>query len=284
MDRKKYKIHAGSYVLELGLETKIMGVINMTPDSFSKDGLAGSLSKAQRLAATMIRDGAHILDIGGESSRPGSRSVSVKEERERVIPLVKALAKKYKTPISVDTYKLQIVKEALDAGASIINTIKGVNPDKSLLKMIRAYKAAVVLMHMRGTPQTMQKKIFYKDVVKEIIGELQGALRQCLDAGIDRKHIIIDPGIGFGKTVEHNLEILNRLDEFGRLKQPILIGASRKSFIGHILNQPVEHRLAGSLAAACLAVSRGAHIIRAHDVKETGEALKTADMILNSDF
>jgi len=201
-----------------------------------------------------------------------------------VIPLVKALAKKYKTPISVDTYKLQIVKEALDAGASIINTIKGVNPDKSLLKMIRDYKAAVVLMHMRGTPQTMQKKIFYKDVVKEIIGALETSVQKCLDAGIDRKHIIIDPGIGFGKTVEHNLEILNRLDEFGRLKQPILIGASRKSFIGHILNQPVEHRLAGSLAAACLAVSRGAHIIRAHDVKETGEALKTADMILNSDF
>ena len=280
MDRKKYQIHAGQYVLELGCETKVMGIINMTPDSFSKDGLAGSLSKAQRLAAAMIREGAHIIDVGGESSRPGSRSISIKEERERVIPLVKSLVKKYRIAISVDTYKPAIAKEALDAGASIINTIKGVNPDKSLLKLIRDHKAAVVLMHMRGTPQTMQKKVFYKDVVKEIIEELKDSIKKCLDAGIDRTHIIIDPGIGFGKTVDHNLQILNHLEEFNRLRQPVLIGVSRKSFIGHILNQPVEHRLAGSLAAACLAVSHGAHIVRVHDVKETAEAVKIIDEIL----
>lgn len=279
MKRKSYQIHAGQHVLNLGLETKVMGIINMTPDSFSKDGLAGSLSRAQRLAARMIQGGAHILDIGGESSRPGSSRISIEEERRRVIPLIKALVKKHRIPISVDTYKSQIAKEALDAGASMVNTIKGVNPDKSLLKMIRDYKSAVVLMHMRGVPQTMQKKILYKDVIKEITAELKGAVRKCLDAGIDRKHIIIDPGIGFGKTVDHNLEILNRLDEFGRLDQPVLIGVSRKSFIGHILNRPVEHRLAGSLAAACLAVVRGAHIVRVHDVKETAQAVKIIDEI-----
>ncbi len=263
-----------------------MGIINMTPDSFSKDGLSGStaLAKAQRLAARMIHDGAHILDIGGESSRPGSLRISVEEERRRVIPLVQVLVKKHQVPVSVDTYKPGIAKEALDAGASIINTIKGVKPDKSLLSMIRDYKAAVVLMHMRGTPLTMQKKIFYKNVIDEVIEELRNSVRLCLDIGIGKNQIIIDPGIGFGKTVEQNMELLRRLNEFSMLKVPLLIGVSRKSFIGHILNQPVEKRLAGSLAAACIGVSRGAHIVRVHDVPETLQALRTADAIINSPF
>lgn len=282
MRKQKYILQARDYKIELGRKTAVMGIINMTPDSFSRDGLAGSLRRAKNQALRMVRDGADILDIGGESSRPGARPVSVDEERQRVIPLVKALAAKMCVPISVDTYKPAIAREALDAGASIINTIKGLSPDKALLRAVRDYQAAIVLMHMPGTPRVMQKMTSYKDVVRDVKKGLERSVKTCLEAGISRRQIVIDPGIGFGKTLEQNLQLLAGLSEFAGLGVPLLVGVSRKSLIGHLLDVPVDQRLTGSLAAACVSVGRGADIVRVHDVSETVQALRIVDAIENS--
>ncbi len=282
--RKQFKIHAGKYCLALGKKTNIMGVINLTPDSFSQDGcLTGernTIRKALLTAKKFLRNSADIIDIGGESTRPGAKRVSVKEEIARVIPVLKALVKE-DVPISVDTYKFAVAKAALDEGASIINTIMGVNPDQRLLKMVRNYHCAIVLMHMQGTPQMMQKNICYANVVEEIINSMRTSVDVCLDIGLKRSQIIIDPGIGFGKTVEHNLEIINRLQSFKILKQPFLIGTSRKSFIGKVLNQAVDKRLIGTIATVCAGIMNGAHIVRVHDVKEVKEAVQMMDAIRN---
>lgn len=262
-----------------------MGIMNLTPDSFSGDGRRSkdpsdtgrNLSFARRL----LRQGAEILDIGGESTRPGAGSVLIREEIRRVVPTIQKLAKETAAPISIDTYKATVARHALDAGASIVNNIMGTSSDKNLLKMIRNYDAAVVLMHIRGRPRTMQKNIHYQNLMAEILSELKKSIENCLEIGIKSDKIIIDPGIGFGKTAVHNLEIINRLAEFQSLKQPLLIGPSRKSFIGHVLNQDVRHRLTGTLAAVCAGILRGAHVVRAHDVKEVKEAALMIDAILN---
>ncbi len=257
-----------------------MGIINMTPDSFSGDGVS-SAAQGFKLAQKLIADGADILDIGGESSRPGSKRISVQEELERVIPLIKKLTKVYSIPISVDTYKPQVAQMALEAGASIVNTIKGVDPDKTLLKIIKRYNAGIVLMHMQGSPRTMQKNIKYTNLMKEISDSLRESIEICLEIGINSDKIIVDPGIGFGKTVEHNLEIINRLDTLKTLKMPILIGPSRKSFIGKILKNEVEDRLAGTIAAVCASIVKGAHIVRVHDVRAVKQASLLTDAIIN---
>jgi len=242
--RKQYNFYAGEHCLELGLRTKIMGILNITPDSFSHDGCLDHSKdiqkKAIRLALKKVREGADIIDIGGESSRPGSKKITAQEEISRIIPTVRDLSKKIKVPISVDTYKSTVAKHALDAGATIINDIKGVNLERSLLKMISKYNASILLMHMQGIPSTMQKTIHYRDVVKDILNELSTSTKMCLDYGIARNKIIIDPGIGFGKNLEHNLEILNRLNNFQSLNLPLLIGTSRKSSIGNILNNDIN--------------------------------------------
>lgn len=263
-----------------------MGIVNCTPDSFSHDGCLGKggAPAAVRYAKKLIREGADIIDIGGESSRPGARQISAAEEIKRVVPVIQALAKTHSTiPISVDTYKTDVTKAALDAGAQIVNNIKGAQPDKKLLQVVRDYKAAVVLMHMKGTPQTMQKNPRYRQIIGEITANLRKSIEICLEIGIKSDRIIIDPGIGFGKTVAHNLNIINNLQDFHVLGCPLLIGTSRKSFIGKILdNDDVKDRLIGSIVTAGTCVLKGAHIIRAHDVKKTKEAVSVLDAILKS--
>lgn len=257
-----------------------MGILNMTPDSFSGDGSLDA-EKALRRARRLIREGADILDIGGESTRPGARRIAVEEEIRRVVPLIRRLAGKIRIPISVDTYKPQVARRALDAGASIINNIMGTPPDRRLLRMARDYNAGIVLMHIRGTPRTMQKNPVYADLISEIIGALRKSMENCLEIGIKSDRIIIDPGISFGKTVEHNLEIINRLEDFKALHKPVLLGTSRKSFIGKVSDKDTSHRLIGSVATVCAGIMRGAHIVRVHDVKAVQEAAVMIDAVLN---
>ncbi|MBF0521794.1 MAG: dihydropteroate synthase [Candidatus Omnitrophica bacterium] len=283
--RKAYTLHAGGYQLQLGAQTKIMGILNLTPDSFSGDGLLKNNrdlhDRAVRQAHKLIQDGADILDIGGESTRPGAKQISANEEIARVIPTISCLAKKIKIPISIDTYKPQVAQKALEAGATIVNNIMGTNPQTKLLKMVKNYDATIVLMHIKGTPRTMQKNIFYKNCVQEIVETLQKSLEKCLEIGIKKDRIIIDPGIGFGKTVEHNLEILNRLQAFKILHQPLLIGTSRKAFIGKILNKDTSDRLIGTIASVCAGIINGAHLVRIHDVAALKEAITVTDAIIN---
>ncbi|MBI4431920.1 MAG: dihydropteroate synthase [Candidatus Omnitrophica bacterium] len=244
-----------------------MGVLNVTPDSFSDGGFYLKPETAARRALQMEEEGAHLIDVGGESSRPGSQPVSAKEEIQRIRPVLKILAKKIKIPLSVDTAKYDVALAALDEGAEVINDITALRQDKKLGKLIARYKAGIVLMHMRGTPQTMQTQPIYRDVLKDAAGFLKKAVTRALDAGIARSSIILDPGFGFGKKLEHNLTLLSRFDFFQSLRLPLLAGLSRKSFIGGLLDVPVGERLAGSLAAASVAIHRGAHMLRVHDVR-----------------
>lgn len=282
--RPDYLVFARDYTLVLGKKTHIMGVINVTPDSFSGDGTLKNknhIAASLRLALRHINEGADIIDIGGESSRPGAKKISAIEEIDRVIPLIKKLSKVAKVPISVDTYKGTTAQHALDAGASIINNIQGIKSEKNLLKMAARYQAGIVLMHMRGNPLTMQKKTSYQNLIPNIIHKLKIALENCLEIGIKSDNIIIDPGIGFAKTLEQNLEILHRLSEFKVLKKPILIGTSRKSFIGNILNRAPNERLTGTIASCVLAATNGAHILRVHDVRPLVQAAAVTDAINN---
>lgn len=283
--RKPHIVSAGRHLLHLGTRTYIMGILNMTPDSFSGDGcFRGSkdaINSAVRLAQRFVREGADIIDIGGESSRPGSLKVSVGEELRRVIPAIRILARKIKIPISVDTYKPLVARHALDEGASIVNNIMGTKIEKSFLRMIRQYDAAIVLMHMRGTPRTMQRNPHYKNVVSEITDSLKKSIGNCLEIGIKSDKIIVDPGIGFAKTAGHNLEIIYHLRRFEILRRPVLVGLSRKSFIGKVLGKDVSGRLYGSLAGACASILNGAHIIRAHDVGATKEIAVMIDAVMN---
>ncbi len=269
----------------MGKRTQVMGIINLTPDSFSGDGCLSDARDGSRravlLARKFVREGADILDVGAESSRPGARRIPAKEEISRILAVIRRLVRECPVPISIDTYKPLVAKHALDEGAAIVNCIEGADPDKSILRMVRDYNAAIVLMHMRATPRTMQKNIYYKDLLGEITTALRRSIEKCLEIGIESDRIIIDPGIGFGKTAEHNLEIINRLEVFKVLKKPILIGASRKSFIGKVLKREASHRLIGSLASVCAGILNGAHIVRVHDVAPTKDAATMMDAILN---
>lgn len=284
--RKVYTQTFGQHTLHFGKTTHIMGIINITPDSFSHDGLLQNdafADEALTKAKTLVQHGATIIDIGGESSRPGAAPVSTEEEIRRIIGPVQKIAAWGQVPVSVDTYKTDVAHAALDAGAVIINNIKGICPDEQLIHLLKQHNAGIVLMHIQGTPQTMQKQVQYQDVISEIYAELQNSVNFCLDHGLSQDKIIIDPGIGFGKTVEHNLKIIKHLQAFKRIDCPLLIGTSRKSFIGKILNQDIpEERLEGSLASAVTSITHGAHIIRAHDVKQTQRAAQITDAILNS--
>lgn len=286
--RKTFTVTASSHRLVLGNQTRIVGIVNATPDSFSRDGCLCKNRKnhntALSLARKHIRNGADIIDVGGESTRPGAKRISPKAEIARVIPIITALAKKATVPISIDTYKPQVAKSALDAGASIVNDIMGTKLDPQLLKMIKNYNAAIILMHIRGTPRTMQKRIYYKDVTAEIIASLRKSIEKCLEIGIKSDRIIIDPGIGFGKTVEHNLEILNRLGDFKKLRRPLLVGTSRKSLIGKVLKKDVSSRLIGTVSTVCASILNGAHIVRVHDVKAICEAVTMTDAIINEHY
>lgn len=259
-----------------------MGILNITPDSFSDGGkYFGNIDEAVRRAVQMLKDGADIIDIGAESTRPGAAYISKEEEIERIIPVIERVVKETGAVVSVDTYKSETAKEALKAGAVIVNDISGLKSDSKMAEVISDADAAVVIMHMQGVPQNMQENPQYEDVVEDIISELKESIAIAKIAGIKESNIVIDPGLGFGKSVSNNLEIVNRLKEFKTLGYPVLIGASRKSMIGNVLNLPVEERVEGSLAVAAAAAMNGASIFRVHDVKETKRVIAMIDAIKN---
>jgi len=273
-------------VLNFGAKTYIMGAMNLTPDSFSGDGLYSIKSSdypalALEKAEKMLKNGADIIDLGGESSRPGARSISVKEELRRVLPVLRKLAKNIAAPISIDTTKAEVAKAALESGAQIVNDIAGLR-DKRMARVAAKYKAAVVIMHMPGRPSNMQKMTAYKSLIDDIIVWLNNAVESAERAGIQSDKIIIDPGIGFGKTPGQNLEIIKRLADFKILGKPMLIGPCRKSFIGKVLKAVPQERCIGTVAACLMAAERGANIVRVHDVKEVSQALKMSAAIRNN--
>ena len=271
--------------LNLSEKTHIMGIINLTPDSFSHDGLYRQFSNnypalALEKAETMVAEGADIIDLGGQSTRPGAKNISIPEELRRVEPVIKLLAKKIKAPVSIDTAKPEVAKAAMDAGAQIINDISGLR-NKDMIKVAAQYKAAVVIMHMLGKPANMQKIIRYKSLIDDISIYLKDAITAAQAGGIKPDKIIIDPGLGFGKTPDHNLEIIKHLSDFKALGKPILIGPSRKSFVAKVIKSNSESRVSGSLAACVMAAERGANIVRVHDVKETSLSLKMVEAVKN---
>ncbi len=267
----------GEYSFEFGKRTYLMGILNITPDSFSDGGRFFDLTDAVLHAFQMAKDGADLIDVGGESTRPGAESVPVEEEIRRVVPVVRKVRQKSGVPISVDTYKSEVAKAALEAGANIVNDISGLHFDSKMAETIAEHGAGVVLMHIKGTPRDMQSNPQYGDVVKEVYDYLSRAVEAAAKSGI--KQIMIDPGIGFGKTVNHNLELINRLDALKAIGVPLLIGVSRKSFIGKLLDTPVEARLEGTAAAVTASILRGADIIRVHDVREMRRVALVADAI-----
>jgi dihydropteroate synthase len=272
--------HLPDRVLSFSRRPLVMGIVNVTPDSFSDGGQFTSPDAALRHALQLVEQGADLLDIGGESSRPGAQPVPVDEELRRVLPVVEQLAGRCPVPISIDTSKAEVARACLAAGAQVINDITALVGDPAMPEVIRLHRAAVILMHMQGTPATMQVAPHYQDVVREIYGFFEERLHHLADVGIAGTQTAIDPGIGFGKTADHNLELLARLDEFQRLGRPVCLGVSRKGFTGRLLNRPVGQRLAGSLAAVAFAQSRGAvQLVRVHDVAATRDLVLMFDLI-----
>jgi dihydropteroate synthase len=264
----------------MSCHTVVMGIVNVTPDSFYDGGKRFETRRAIADALEMVNSGAEILDVGGESTRPGAQPVPLEEELRRVLPLVRELRKNSSVPISIDTYKEAVARAALDAGADIVNDISALRFDPAMAVLVASEKVPVILMHMQGVPRTMQVEPHYQDVVREVKDFLAERLRAAKEAGIASGRIIVDPGIGFGKTATHNLALLKALRSFTSLGQPLLVGISRKAFIGKILNTAaLEERLEGSLAAAVTAALSGANIVRVHDVSETYRALRVADAI-----
>ncbi len=274
------KLTWNNFHFDFSQRTYIMGILNVTPDSFSDGGMFFNEDSAVKQALRMQDEGADIIDIGGESTRPGAEKISVKEEINRIAPVIEAIAKRVNVPISVDTYKSAVAEAALSAGASMINDISGLRFDTKMSAVAARNKVPVVIMHIKGSPKNMQKNPAYKALIPEIIDYLYGSIEIARDAGIPDDMIIIDPGIGFGKTVEHNLEIIKRLNEFTGFEKPILLGPSRKSFIGRLLGDlPVTERLEGTAAAVAVGIFNGANIIRVHDIRDMVRVAKIADAI-----
>lgn len=267
-------------VPEAGQRTLVMGVLNVTPDSFSDGGQHADPESAAAWARQMVADGADIIDVGGESTRPGAEPVPAEEELRRILPVIRRIHDTCPVPISVDTYKASVAAAAVEAGARIINDIGGLTLDPGIADVAARTGAFLVVMHIRGTPQTMQQNIQYGDVVAEIIAFLRRQLQAAEDAGVPRERLIADPGIGFGKTAQHNLEILRRLAEFSVLGVPILVGTSRKGFIGQVLGLPVDQRLEGTAATVAAAILNGAAIVRVHDVAPMVRVARMTDAIL----
>ncbi len=279
--KKELKLKFKNHELKIGSKTLVMGILNVSPDSFYDGGRYNDLKKAVERAKQMVADGADIIDVGGESSRPGSEPITIAEELNRVIPVIDAISKEINVPISIDTCKSEVAKLAISAGASIINDISGLRFDENIAKVASEYDVPVIIMHIRGTPKDMQKNPHYEDVVGEIISFFRKQIKFAVDSGIDENKIIIDPGIGFGKTVENNLEIIRKIGEFKVLGMPILIGTSRKSFIGVTLGQENPgDRLFGSLATVAVSVMNGANIVRVHDVAESKMVVKMTDAMV----
>ena len=305
---KSPMLQIGSHILNWGSRTYVMGILNVTPDSFSGDGLLLALrgesatSKDEAMgkdieaaveqAREFLANGADILDVGGESTRPGSQSVSADEEKERVIPVIKAIAKEFpEALISIDTYKAQVAEEAFKAGAHILNDVWGLRADPGLGLVAAKYNAPVILMHNRSNPASVEVRSQlgnayigseYQNLIEDVKRELLISVGLAKKAGIEDSHIILDPGIGFGKTREHNLQLINRLDEIRELGYPVLLGPSRKSFIGFTLDLPADQRVEGTAATIAIGIARGADIVRVHDVREMARVAKMTDAIVRA--
>ena len=260
----------------------VMGIINLSPDSFYSKSRHSSICDVLRTAEKMVLEGAHILDIGAESTRPGSKAISVSLELERLLPVIKKLTSEFKIPISVDTYKPDVASAALNEGASVINDISALKAGDTMANLIAQHKAGIVLMHMQGTPEIMQKKPYYKDVCVEVLDFLSERVILAEKAGIESRSIAIDPGIGFGKTITHNIELIAKLDKLKFLDKQILLGVSRKSFIGERLNLEPAERLEGSIAAGIVGIINGANILRVHDVGPTVRAIQITQELMKA--
>ncbi len=266
--------------LDFTNKTHIMGVLNVTPDSFSDGGFFFDKESAVRHAHYLIDNGADILDIGGESTRPGSSALPLAEELQRTIPVIQAVARSVRIPVSIDTCKAEVARRALDEGASIVNDISGLRSDPAMAQVVAEYGVPVIVMHMKGTPKVMQTHPVYEALIPEIMDYLRCSIRLAADSGIPEDRVIIDPGIGFGKTVDHNLEIIKNLKEFTLLGRPVAIGVSRKAFIGKLLGgAPPSGRMEGTAAAVAVSIVNGAHIVRVHDVREMAMVARVADAI-----
>ena len=260
-----------------GTRTYVMGIVNVTPDSFSGDGLSGSVAASLDQARRFVTDGADIIDIGGESTRPGSAPINADEELKRVLPVIERLAKEISVPISIDTYRAEVAKRAIEAGAHMINDVWGLKKDLDMAKVAASYDTPVIItQNQRGSS--------YVDLIPDLIADLKITIDMALSAGIKWENIILDPGVGFGKTMEQNLEIVRRLVELKVLKRPILLGTSRKSFIGYALDLPVEQRLEGTAATVAIGIANGADIMRVHDVKEMALVVKMSDAVVRPGY
>jgi dihydropteroate synthase len=260
-----------------------MGVLNITPDSFSDGGVFFEPHKAVEHGLRMAEEGADIIDVGGESSRPGSDPVPLDEELKRVIPVIEGLASRLEIPISVDTYKSQVAERAIEAGAQMINDISGLRFDPQVTAVAARFDTPLIIMHIKGTPKTMQQDPVYEDLMGEIIDYLREGIAKVEQGGVDPHQVIVDPGIGFGKRVQDNLLIINRLSELNALGRPLLIGTSRKSFIGAVLGAEVHQRGAGTLASVAVSALKGAHIVRVHDVAPIKQTIDMVDAIINAE-
>ncbi len=283
----------GSTTFHWGRQTYLMGILNVTPDSFSGDGLIKAesdwVAAAVAQAEAQVADGAQLLDVGGESTRPGSQPISAEEELRRVIPVVRALAKVVNVPISIDTYKAEVARPAITAGASMVNDVWGLRMDPDMGRVVAESGAALVIMHNRSKPKDAVQEaqlggryvgVEYKELLRDILRELQASVDLALAAGVPPEKIIVDPGIGFGKTVEQNLELVHRLGELKALGYPLLVGPSRKSFVGYTLNLPPDQRVEGTAAAVTLCIDRGADIVRVHDVAALTRVARFADAVV----
>lgn len=281
--RRQFVLRCREGDLQLGARTLVMGVLNITPDSFSDGGLFYDSSRAIEHGLRMAEEGADIIDVGGESSRPGSDPIPLEEELKRVIPVIEALASRLEIPLSVDTYKSQVAERAIEAGAQMINDISGIRFDPQIPAVAARYDTPLIIMHIKGTPKTMQQDPHYENLMGEIIDSLrEGMERAERVGGVDPHQVILDPGIGFGKRVEDNLMILNRLDELNCLGRPLIIGTSRKSFIGAVLDLEVDQRAIGTLATVAVSVLKGAHMVRVHDVAPARQAVDMVDAVINA--
>lgn len=273
---KTLKLQAGSHTLHLDQKTHIMGILNVTPDSFSDGGRYDQVQRAIKRVGQMLEQGADIIDIGGESTRPGAPRVELDEELERVLPIIQAITSRFNIPISIDTYKAEVAKQALQAGAHIINDVWGAKADPRMAEVAAQTEAPIILMHNR------ENKI-YGSLIKDMLQDLQESLAIVHKAGVKDENIILDPGIGFAKTYDHNLEVMRSLEHIVQLGYPVLLGASRKLMIGKTLNLPVEERVEGTIATACLGIMKGCQIVRVHDIEKVSRAVKMMDAMLGKE-
>ena len=279
--RKKFRLRLPSRTLVLGERTLLMGVVNVTPDSFSGDGLHLDTKAAATRAIEMERDGADIIDIGGESTRPGAEWLAADEELGRVNPLLNMLRGRLKIPISIDTNKSEVAEAAAEAGAEIINDVTALQRDPRIAEVARRRKLPLILMHMRGEPRTMQTQPFARDAMRDVTQSLKKAAALAIRSGVPKSQLVLDPGIGFGKSFAQNYDLIARLPELARLGFPILIGPSRKGFIGRTLGGvPENERAYGTAAAVTACILQGAHIVRVHDVREMAQVARVADMLI----